>query len=263
MAGDFIPSFRDIGIIPYDFWGQPVYLDGNGDPQCPGFTGETFAVNLWDYVLIGGRKTPGIATVTAHKFRDLDKKKQKSTDGARLTIHGIEPALVEIKLLIWTPAQLAELNTMWTQVFPLPQKVTTTKTVPDTSKPGPPKTVNTVVGINHDTGKPIINTTTIPTFLNKKVSTTTLGKAAITPFDVDHPIFALHHVRSVVFLSGEGPDPGPVTRSRVFTMKAIEFLQPGKQDAGTTPEASAQQTLFSPGYPTAGSNQSNAGPKAK
>lgn len=113
--------------VSFQFWRQPVYQLSDGTYFTPGCDGPTYARNPWDYVYIGlpttGQPfTPGIARVRVTKFRDVDKKKSAGSDGARVTIHGVEPAEVEIELMIWTPEQLRQLNNIWPTLFPAAYK---------------------------------------------------------------------------------------------------------------------------------------------
>jgi len=113
--------------VSFAFWRQPVYQLGDGTYFTPGCDGPTYASNPWDRVDLGLKtllqfngqpRTPGIARVRVDKFRDVDKKKAAGNDGARITIHGVEPAEVEIELTIWTPEQFRQLVQLWSILFP-------------------------------------------------------------------------------------------------------------------------------------------------
>lgn len=113
--------------VNFAFWRQPVYQLSDGTYFTPGCDGATYATSAWDKVYIGlptsGQPyTPGIAKVRVEKFRDVDKKKSAGSDGARITIHGVEPAQVEIELMIWTPEQFRQLTTLWSALFPAAYK---------------------------------------------------------------------------------------------------------------------------------------------
>lgn len=148
MAGNLIQPYSGNTIInPYgptggaqgtrvsfQFWRQPVFQLSDGTYFTPGCDGPTYASNPWDKVEIdatvpppfvaSGSKlsTPGIAKVRVTKFRDVDKKKPAGSDGARITIHGLEPAQIEIELQIWTPEQLRQLAAMWPVLSPAAYK---------------------------------------------------------------------------------------------------------------------------------------------
>lgn len=115
-----IDSFTSgIGRVSFEFWGSPVVQDpATGNLVCPGFT-EYHMGNAWDLFVIpsAGGYLPGACEVSCHRYRDLDKKKPKGDDGARLTLHGLEPAQVEIAVTIWTPQQLKDLQEMWAIMF--------------------------------------------------------------------------------------------------------------------------------------------------
>ena len=188
MAAEILNPYTNTPTA-FDFW-APVFTDNNGKLYSPGFTddrGDKF--NLWDTVFINAAPTPGAATVSLSKDRDVDKKKAAGSDGARVTLHGVEPAQGTIQLVIWTPEQLKALNELWPIIF-----------APTAKGDQPP------------------------------------------PYDVSHPTFKLHGVKSIQIVGGTGPDPGPVARSRVFTIKFIEYFPPGKKKATATPVQSKGST---------------------
>lgn len=184
--------------VPFRFWGSPVYQTRDGIYLCPGYVGQTFANNSWDFLKLGASqdKTPGIAKVTCDKSRDLDKKKSPGNDGARITLHGAEPGIIQIQLLIWTPDQLVVLNKFWQTYMPIAGKATTKGKNPMPS-----------------------------------------------PVDVSHPLLAIHGVKSIQVVGGSGPDQGPVVGSRVFTVRAIEFLPITEQPSQTYSPFYSQQSI--------------------
>lgn len=105
--------------IPSVFWGTPVLKDSNGVKYCPGFLGEAFSKNPWDYVTIEfpnsgvPNQTPGICTVSVRRGRKLDRKKSSGSDGETLTFTGVNNADIEIAVTIWTPEQLDILIDLW------------------------------------------------------------------------------------------------------------------------------------------------------
>ncbi len=147
MAASIINPFQSnpnknqaayVGSDPaaFDFWGAPVYTSpSTGDLYCPGFTGNTFAANAWDKVgFVNATSsitdpilapsllnilsyTPGLCDVTVVKEAQVDEKKAAGGHGARLTVHGIKPAQIGIRILIWTPQQLKELKSLWDYLF--------------------------------------------------------------------------------------------------------------------------------------------------
>lgn len=206
------------GLTPtaFDFWVQPVFTNDAGLLYCPGFTGETFAKWDWDFVKIGDRKTPGLCEVTPQKARDVDKKKAAGSNGARLTIHGIDPGSFEIAITIWTPEQLKALRELWLYVFP-----------PTNQRP-------------------------------RGASPTAPWPPA---FDVQHPALKTHAIKSAVFISGDGPKPGSIKGSRVFTIKAVEYLAPSKKNVTQSPVASKPSTRDPDVvYATPGTDPNNTGP---
>lgn len=223
MAGNLIQVYSNTGagsslINPYlpqsqvsfQFWQKPVYQNDDGSYWCPGFEGETYATNPWDYIYLGIPSTtpftPGICRVRLRKERSMDKKKPVGSDGARVTFHGVDPAEFDIEIKIWTPEQLRQLANIWPTLFP------------QAYKGAPPA------------------------------------------YDVQHPIFTIHNVKSVQFVGGEGPEIG-TDRTATFRMRAIEFLKPSKKSATKTDEKAISSLLDPGAYPTPGSNTSNLGPR--
>ena len=63
---------------------------------------NTFDPLAWDTVWLGGELFPGIASVTGSGLkRKVDVKKPKGSDGASLRDEGMEPAKLEIELVIY------------------------------------------------------------------------------------------------------------------------------------------------------------------
>lgn len=209
-------AYAGLSPTAFDFWCGPVFTQADGTLSCPGFTGNTYSKNAWDFVTIAGNlKTPGICEVSAPKARDVDKKKPVGANGARTTIHGIDPATVEISITIWTPEQLKQLQNLLPQIFPQSNK----------RPPG--------------------------------VSTTEPWPPA---FDVQHPILKAQGIKSLIFTAVEPPTSNG--RTRVFKIKAVEFLPPSKTKATATPVKPKGNTRDPKpsDYPTPGSNSANTGP---
>lgn len=75
------------------------------DSDETGYTGETWAANEWDRVVLGGNVLPGICSVRATAARAVDKKRGAGFNGARVTVQGYDPQPVEIHVRLWTPEQ--------------------------------------------------------------------------------------------------------------------------------------------------------------
>lgn len=135
MAGNLVQPYSNTGagstlINPYlptqqasfQFWQKPVYQASDGTLWCPGVEGATYATSPWDYIYLGIPSTqpftPGICKLRVNKWRDVDKKKAVGSDGARVTIHGVDPASIDIEITIWTPEQLKALAILWPILFP-------------------------------------------------------------------------------------------------------------------------------------------------
>ncbi len=256
---------------PFPFWGQPVYIANGatssqfgvqeGEYYCPGFTGSTYAKSIQDKVYIavpfdGNSQpyTPGILidVIVTDKKRDVDKKKAAGNDGARLTVHGIDPGQVDIKVLIWTPEQYRQLRIMWSIIGPRVTKTKKTSSTPITTQ------VINFQGNNGQSNSGFNNTVEIPTGKTIK-KTTTLTTVDKTPFDVQHPTLDDYNIKSVLFTELVGPQINR-DRSRVWTMKGIEYLAPSTNNVTRTPVASKGSVNDPPVQQTAGTNTKNWGP---
>jgi hypothetical protein len=209
-GGSIINPYLPTSQASFLFWRKPVYTAANGELWSPGIIGETYATNPWDYLYLGVPSTmpytPGLVRLNFEKARDIDKKKAAGNDGARVAIHGLDLAAVDVELLIWTPEQLRALAGLWPDLFPL------------------------------------------------------TGKGAPPAYDVQHPQFAFHGIKSVQFIAGSGPMIDQQGRG-IFRMRAIEFQKPTKKNAVKT-EVGSIGSLLDPGaYPTPSSNTSNLGPR--
>jgi hypothetical protein len=120
----------------FAFWGAPVIKAQKdlgavkaGELYCPGFDGPTYANGVWDILKVqwpliadpGTQQiagTPGICEIDVSKDHRVDQKKPAGGEGARFTVHGVNPAKVTIRLTIWTPEQLRVLNKIFEFIFP-------------------------------------------------------------------------------------------------------------------------------------------------
>jgi hypothetical protein len=268
--GDSFDKFKTqygLTVAASKFWGRPVLQDSKGNLSCPGFTGNTYSQHQWETLMLYGvpvnapsqPQTPGICEVTCDKARDVDKKKKKGSDGARITLGGLEPAKVEVRVHVWTPQQLKELDSLRKIIFPGPQKQTTTKVTPDK-----PVTSYQFFGTLDSSGNTTGQALTIPQVATSTKKTTTKTVQVTQPFDVYHPVLDSQSVSSLIFVRATGPTksdkvPGGMT----FVFEAIEFLQPKKGvNSTTTPDASRSSaplpsTLENTGGPP-GSNPGTA-----
>lgn len=236
--------------IASDFW-LPVYQNDDGTIYSDGQTGNTFlADDLWAVVYFGNRPTPGIAYISPDKDRDVDIKKGVGVDGERATMHGDKLAHVDINVEIWTPGQWEALKALWPVL-----KVPAYKLVSTTLHPVGFQATTTV---NNASGTA---TATSGTISIPKAATTTTRQVPIT-FDVSHPALALLGIKAVQITGARGPVPGRYPQSKVFTIKCIEYLPPGKANATKTDDApiTGASTLQSTAWPTPGSNPANTGP---
>lgn len=197
------------------FWGAPVLRRSDGELYCPGFSGETYSRNQWDYVGFGPILiSPGLADVKVVKSQESDIKQAAGRDGATVTTHGVRPAEITVTLRIWTPQQLEEMYDLWAVIMPKANKNTA------------------------------------------------------TAFDVSHPVFTLHDIKSMIVLRGEGPVDGPAPKVKLFTITGIEFVaRPKAQRSATKTLAKAEPSTLDPNATVAasapatpGTNRRNTGP---
>lgn len=235
--------------VAFDFWYQPVFQNPDGSLFCDGCTGPTIAPSIWDKVFFASVPTPGVAEVDAKRERKVDEKDAPGSDGATVTIHGVKPADITIKLLIWTPDQKKAMDELLPLIMTPPYKtVTTSKTL----HPIGPTSVTTV---NAFAGQAHINT--IP---KAPTTITTKSKVAVT-FDVSHPKFKGMGIKAVQIVGLWGPDMAPVPGARVWTIKAIEYLPKGKTVATTT-DVKPLGSLYDPQpYASPDQNSNNLAPR--
>jgi hypothetical protein len=248
-------AYANAKAVPSKFWGAPVLANDDGTVWCPGYSGDTYSKRLWSYVTIAVPynapslpQTPGICEVTCVKMRDVDKKKKKGSDGARITLAGLEPAEVDLKNKIWTPQQLVELDILRDIIFPGPQKVTTTTQdltlhLATTVQPRGVTIVDDGKG-GFANRRDFVVATTIPSepFKSGKKTTTTKMVTTPQPFDVLHPVLDREGVNSLIFVRTEGPVPGPERNTMIFTFKAIQHSLPAKGVNSTTTPSGSKST---------------------
>ncbi len=94
------------------FWDDSDVTESDALGSFPlGYDGDLYSTYPWDVVTFNGSvKTPGIAEVTATPSRAVDKRKPQAGDGASVTLHGYNPAQIELRIRVWTPPQFAVLQ---------------------------------------------------------------------------------------------------------------------------------------------------------
>ena len=112
------------------------------------------------------------------------------------------------------------MNDIWAVLFPGLQKTESTETVVTREYLKTTRTETEVVA-----GKVVTRTFPQMKVITTKKQVKGKPKQATVPFDVDHPVFRQHQIRSLVFIGGDGPSPGAIAKSRVFTMRAVEWIQ--------------------------------------
>ena len=99
------------------FWGL------NDAGQSPN-QGPLFATDPWDTFWLGTRQLPGECELQPGQIAsiEINKKKGKGLDGARLTITGYDPLQFSVTCQIATPAQWAELQDIVDVYWTIPGK---------------------------------------------------------------------------------------------------------------------------------------------
>ncbi len=70
--------------------------------RVPCWGGDTPDSAAWDVVGLGGKRLPGIATVSvSNRGRNIDAQASKGTDGVELKDNGLTPAKITIKLKLF------------------------------------------------------------------------------------------------------------------------------------------------------------------
>jgi hypothetical protein len=84
-------------------------------------------------------------------------------------------------------------------------------------------------------------------------------KGAPPAYDVQHPSFAIHAIKSAQFIGGSGPYVDP-SGMATFRMRAIEFQKPSKKNVTKTAVGSIGSLLDPGAYNMPSNNTSNLGP---
>lgn len=124
-----VTPYRNVNQVAFDFWASPVLQNSDGTYWTPGCEGDTYMSNLDSIVTIGGGSAPsanagqvfalpGLCTVHCHTEYATDKKKPAGSNGARITVHGVDATDIEIDVMIWTPEQLRQFRNIWNIIFP-------------------------------------------------------------------------------------------------------------------------------------------------
>lgn len=221
--------------VSFQFWRQPVYELADGTYWSPGCAGNTYFDNdPWSYVLVGGVKTPGFATVEVHKYGSVDRKKAAGSTGEHLTAHGLAAAEVEINVMVWTPEQLRQLQLFWQSFFLQPWTVATVATTSS-------GTLNPVALTNPIN---LFAAFTQPAPQASKINTTMMV------FDAQHPTLSDSGVKSIMFTGNEAITLDKNGRG-TFRMHALEFARPSPPTKTVTrTPVQSLSSLLDPGATT-------------
>lgn len=256
-----VQPYQNVAAVAFQFWAKPVLQAQDGSYYCPGFEGATYAKNEWDKLIISvpynppleEPSTPGLCEISVTKERTYDKKKAAGSDGARVTVHGIDPAQVEVRVTVWTPEQLRRLKSLWDVLFPGPQKQT--KVIKRQIQ------IEVPAALAANVVAPLLPESTQSTVTSTK-KITQIATPTV-PYDVQHPLLDMHKITALLFVSGSGPEPGRVVGSKTFVMRSVEFFKPQRASATGTPNAAVASigSQLDPGaYPTPGTVGGNTNP---
>lgn len=112
LVSDPVPGGVTLAQLPMNRSWDPGALVDAGEQR-----------SQWDYLVIEGGKTPGIAQVTATRRNELDRKKTSGKSGETLTQLGVRCAEIQVRIRLLTQADLDT----WTRDFvpilmPVPQE---------------------------------------------------------------------------------------------------------------------------------------------
>lgn len=118
LNSDPMPGGVTLAQLPVNRSWDPGALVDAGEQRSP-----------WDYLVIAGGKTPGIAQVSATRRNELDRKKTSGTSGETLTHLGVRCAEIQVRIRLLTQADLdAWMRDFVPVLMPVPQEG---KTDPD------------------------------------------------------------------------------------------------------------------------------------
>jgi hypothetical protein len=201
----------------------------------------------WETFKVAEITLPGIAKVEGRgRAARIDRKSAPGSNGATLTHNGVEPAEIDVTLLIWTEAQLTELQAAIQKLSPVK--------VPFPPKPLPPgeaQTRTTFGVISGGVSEEFVDASAIAAQQRsnaaykvaleqhaEKVRKIAAANAP-KPLDVHHPALALNGIRSLYVAEIGLLKPSAINGVREVTLKFVEFLRPSKdQNVTATPKES-------------------------
>lgn len=104
------------GAITTQQAGQDFWDPSGISTEIPG------AISSWNKLLLGGEALPGLAWVTAQRKQKTDVKTTAGGDGSTQTNSGTEPAIVNVRLEIWTPDHWTQWQRWIPRLEPRPGK---------------------------------------------------------------------------------------------------------------------------------------------
>ena len=253
------------------FWDPSVTADNPGPYEEFGIPVE------WDRIKFGGTYMPGTAEVRASAEFKVDKTSANGTSGGRHRNTGYQPTKVEIKIHIWTPQQWDDFQPFIAKFWPSKKAAPTSSTAPTAASLAAAKA--TIASANASANEAVIaasggaafsfenalqagvtGSSSVPLAPTAAVTPAQLAaaqkviarskssktpNAAPPPIDVSHPKLTLLGITAIEILGFSTPVKGASHQEKVFTIKAIEYLQPTKRNV-TNPLASGDISVTDP-----------------
>lgn len=178
-----------------DYWDPAVLGKPDGKALFYG-GGPTFLKNRWDSMWFNGQQMPGLWSVKrGSPSLQIDQKKGPGHDGARLSLHGILPAEIEMTVTIWNGDQ-------W-NVFVKMVPVFWRRPTKDNKEIG---ALSQSLGISKTDAK--------------------LYQSSVA---ASHPALDLYGISNIIVRQPSLPQDGPIRQTKVITIAAIESLPPTKK----------------------------------
>ena len=183
------------------FWGNAAHI------------GPAFSDDPWDQVVLGD-PLPGVCEVRGIAQLELDKKKQKGTNGLTLTVTGYQPSPFEVSVVLTTEEQWDFMQAWIDKFWLAPQKqrpqFTTSKKRTGSNEDGSPK------------------------FTTVRVK----NRAPQVAVDISHPALDALGIVSCVIQGVSIVENGPSEGTKVIKIKVVEHRASERTDATKTAKAS-------------------------
>jgi hypothetical protein len=218
--------------------------------------GATF-LDGWDLAQFGSLGVPGKARVRGGGIHlKFDHKKKKGSHGARPTLAGLDPQQFDLRVVVWTDAQLKALKDLCRSILPRSKETPTahpTQAEIDKQVKTAQAQLDAVnarpVGNFQQTGINNGDRITAQTRLNAAKHAKPAKQPAPDPNDPNGKPWVLQHPQVAmidplwVLVVGSTPlEPsGEIAHGMEMTFKLLHYMPP-KDDADRTPTAAPQRT---------------------